>query len=454
MVTEAAETNYTTLGWAVGGQGTCPATPTGSVAGSTGVDNTAEVTVAANATTYVCFYNTQNTAQFLVRKDFSDDSTAAVTITLQCTSGTVVNDDTSASEADPANFTVNGASAGATCIATESATPGYIQDQGACSGVSLSAGECTITNTLRSGQFLVLKDFQPNDAAGVATISFTCASGAITVVDATASDSDSAEFTLAGHAGDPLCDATEAAIAGYSSDDSDCQDVPFSAGSCTIINTLDTGDLTVTKTTLRNGVNEPSQNGLWFFRVQSADCGIDVTGYTVQGPVVGTVVFADLPTCDDYVVTENVNSKFGANPPWSPVGPTQRAVTVPKNGNVTAGFVNARNDGTQQENTPTPTSTATAAPTSTPTPTATASPTRTPTTPGNAPTNRATATATPTNTPPIDIVGGVATPGAPSAGAGRAAGGGPGALNLGLALAGVLALAAGAMLLGTARRHS
>ncbi|MGI8926158.1 MAG: hypothetical protein ACR2HN_05855, partial [Tepidiformaceae bacterium] len=204
------------------------------------------------------------------------------------------------------------------------------------------------------------------------------------------------------------------------------------------------GSITVTKTTLRNGVNEPSQNGLWFFRVQSADCGIDVTGNTVQGPVVGTVVFANLPTCDDYVVTENVNSKIGASPPWSPVGPTQRTVTVTTNGNVTAGFVNARNDAT-----PTPTPTPTATPTNTPTATPTNTPTRTPTTPGNTPTNTATATATNT---PIIIVGGAATPGAPAAGGGFISTGG-GSLNLGVVLLGLLAIAAGTMMLGTARRR-
>ncbi|MGI8925630.1 MAG: hypothetical protein ACR2HN_03155 [Tepidiformaceae bacterium] len=79
LVTEAAETNYTTLGWAVGGQGTCPATPTGSVAGSTGVDNTAEVSVASNATTYVCFYNSLQGGSIVVQKvvtNVANDATA------------------------------------------------------------------------------------------------------------------------------------------------------------------------------------------------------------------------------------------------------------------------------------------------------------------------------------------------------------------------------------------
>ena len=67
--------------------------------------------------------NTLNTAQFVVQKDFSDNNSADVTVGLICTSGNVANDDTSASETDPANFTVTGFIVGATCTATESPVP-------------------------------------------------------------------------------------------------------------------------------------------------------------------------------------------------------------------------------------------------------------------------------------------------------------------------------------------
>jgi hypothetical protein len=92
--------------------------------------------------------NTLPTAQFVVNKDFVPDSGAEVVVSLSCTSGSVVNDDTSASEADPANFTVKGFSPGTTCTATEAVPAGYTPDESDCLSVDLvSDGVCTITNT-------------------------------------------------------------------------------------------------------------------------------------------------------------------------------------------------------------------------------------------------------------------------------------------------------------------
>lgn len=82
-----------------------------------------------------------------VNKDFIPNSTAAVSVALTCTSGTVTTTPLNASEATPAVFTVTGASLGTTCTATETVPTGYTADQTACASVALG-GSCTITNTL------------------------------------------------------------------------------------------------------------------------------------------------------------------------------------------------------------------------------------------------------------------------------------------------------------------
>ena len=114
-----------------------------------------------------------------VKKDFSDDNTASVTVALVCTSGTVVNDDTTASEADPANFTVNGFTVGATCTATETVPAGYTANQTACAGVAITPGgtpSCTIVNTLNAAKPAVGRGnawhLRNSNTAGPADISF------------------------------------------------------------------------------------------------------------------------------------------------------------------------------------------------------------------------------------------------------------------------------------------
>ncbi|HXG36466.1 MAG TPA: hypothetical protein VNL15_05825, partial [Dehalococcoidia bacterium] len=89
-----------------------------------------------------------NSLTFLVFKDFVPDNPASVNITLVCTSGTVSNDDPTASESDPANFTVTGFAPGTTCTATEQVPDGYIADQSGCVNVPLTTGSCTIINRL------------------------------------------------------------------------------------------------------------------------------------------------------------------------------------------------------------------------------------------------------------------------------------------------------------------
>ena len=86
-------------------------------------------------------------------KDFSDNNTASVSISLSCSSGTVTNNpQTGVVKAAPAVFNITGASAGATCTATEPSVPaGYTRNQTDCQNGDPLNGSCTIVNTLNSG---------------------------------------------------------------------------------------------------------------------------------------------------------------------------------------------------------------------------------------------------------------------------------------------------------------
>jgi hypothetical protein len=85
-----------------------------------------------------------------VNKDFIPNSGVPVSMSLTCTSGTVAVTPLNAAEGAPAVFTVNGATAGTTCTATEVVPFGYTANQLACVGVALG-GSCTVTNTLSDG---------------------------------------------------------------------------------------------------------------------------------------------------------------------------------------------------------------------------------------------------------------------------------------------------------------
>ncbi|MDO8614791.1 MAG: hypothetical protein Q7T33_03520, partial [Dehalococcoidia bacterium] len=200
---------------------------------------------AALSVGHCTIFNNLNTAQFLVRKDFSDNSTASVTVSLSCASGNASPPSASASEGTPAAFTVTGFTGNPLCTGTESPVPaGYISI-GNCSA-NLTTGTCTIVNTLRTGDFQVLKDFQPDSAASV-SVSLSCGGGGnVSPGSGNASESTPATFTVSGHTGDPTCTATEASVpGGYSS--SDTCSAALSVGHCTIVNILNTDEFTVNK---------------------------------------------------------------------------------------------------------------------------------------------------------------------------------------------------------------
>ena len=192
------------------------------------------------------------TDSFTVYKDFSDDNSAAVSISLSCSSGTVTNSPQNASEASPAVFNIEGAAPGASCTASENAVPsGYTADESDCQNGDPLGGNCTIVNTLdlQNGSFTVYKDFSDDSTAAV-SISLSCSSGTVTNSPQNASEASPAVFNIEGAAPGASCTASENAVpSGYTADESDCQNGDPLGGNCTIVNTLDlqNGSFTVYK---------------------------------------------------------------------------------------------------------------------------------------------------------------------------------------------------------------
>jgi hypothetical protein len=94
----------------------------------------------------------EHNSSFTVYKDYSDNNTDSVSVTLSCSSGTVTNSPQWASEAAPAVFTIEGAASNATCTATEtSVATGYTKDESDCQNRAIN-GSCTLINILDANQ--------------------------------------------------------------------------------------------------------------------------------------------------------------------------------------------------------------------------------------------------------------------------------------------------------------
>ncbi len=194
--------------------------------------------------------NTLNTTTITVDKDFSDDGSGEVTIQLTCDSGVVTEDDNTATESDDAQFTVDGFTPGDECDASEGSAPtGYTKDESDCQDLVLGTDTgCEIENTLNTTTITVDKDFSDN-SSGEVTITLTCDSGDVTEDDNTATESDDAQFTVDGFTPGDECDATEGSEpAGYTKDESDCQDLVLGTDtSCKIVNALNVTNVNVAK---------------------------------------------------------------------------------------------------------------------------------------------------------------------------------------------------------------
>ncbi len=226
---------------------TCTATETVSGGYTANQSNCVNVLLGGSCT----ITNTLSSNTITVNKDFTPNSITTVPVVLTCTSGTVTATPLNASEAIPAVFTVNGASPGATCTATETVPAGYTANQSNCVNVALG-GTCTITNTLNNNTIVVNKDFSPNSVATV-PVALTCTSGTVTTTPLNAAEGAPAVFTVTGASPGATCTATETVPAGYTGNQLDCVDVAL-GGSCEITNTLNSNTIVVQKDFSPNSV--------------------------------------------------------------------------------------------------------------------------------------------------------------------------------------------------------
>jgi hypothetical protein len=135
------------------------------------------IDLAAGETVTCTFENIYNpvfgVASFQVFKDFDDDSPDDVSISLVCTPGAVFSiDDPTASESDPADFTVV-SEPGTTCTASEALPFGYVADESGCQNVLLTAGSCTIVNTSTQAAVGGIVDLTVSDGPDASGASLT-----------------------------------------------------------------------------------------------------------------------------------------------------------------------------------------------------------------------------------------------------------------------------------------
>ncbi|MDT8320100.1 MAG: ice-binding family protein [Xanthomonadales bacterium] len=163
--------------------------------------------------------NTLNSDTIVVEKDFSPNSTAAVSVALTCTSGTVEDTPLLAAEGAPAVFTVTEADEVTTCTATETVPDGYTVNQADCENVPLG-GSCEIINILENpsdrASFRVIKDFTDGNPMDV-EVTLSCSTGLPLTQSANINESNEVEFIVTTfEEGELNCDIVEVLPSGYS----------------------------------------------------------------------------------------------------------------------------------------------------------------------------------------------------------------------------------------------
>jgi hypothetical protein len=169
------------------GEAADPSTPIGTPIGDGETTIGQSVTLAAGEVVSCVFVNTQITS-FTVTKDFTDDSTGPVDITLTCSDGTITTNPLPATDSEPAVFEITGAEdpGAVTCTAVESGLPGgYTPDNSDCQdGDALGTG-CTILNTpveappSGAAYFRVEKEFMDGNDITPASFRIDCNTGLI-----------------------------------------------------------------------------------------------------------------------------------------------------------------------------------------------------------------------------------------------------------------------------------
>ena len=93
------------------------------------------------------------------------------------------------------------------------------------------------------------KDFTDDNTTDYVTVSLNCGDASVTTVDATATESDDAEFRVEDFDSEDVCSASEGdAPSGYTKDETDCEILdPETDTTCTIVNDLNEATIEVSK---------------------------------------------------------------------------------------------------------------------------------------------------------------------------------------------------------------
>jgi len=199
-------------------------------------------------------------ARFLVSKNFDDDNTAEVEVTLSCNTGLPLEQTTTIAEGDPVNFVIGDFEQGTlNCVVTEVVPGGYTAsyDDGTvsdvnCSWEALQGGQyfCAITNSLDQVEIEVTKvwiDENPQFAAqNVADATWSCSNVAFGqnngLLQFFGNPGEDSFFVFPDWDTGTTCSITEVQLneSGVEVDDSDCDGLvvlPGVGASCTIFNT-------------------------------------------------------------------------------------------------------------------------------------------------------------------------------------------------------------------------
>ena len=189
--------------------------------------------------------NVPNSAQLTVEKAYAPNTppiVGGVTVSVSCTSGTASPPSGQSQPGTPFVTTVTKFNTtGATCTATET-VPGDYSETDNCASIPMSNGvnkTCTITNS-KTVPFQVFKHTTPASSAAF-NIYLTCGSAQVVTIDATATNLDPADFEVSGFTGATTCTAHEQVPPNWVSNESACQNVLLTAGSCMITNTFAEG---------------------------------------------------------------------------------------------------------------------------------------------------------------------------------------------------------------------
>ena len=170
------------------------------------------------------FFNQQDPATITVDKEYVESNGGPVTVTFNCSSGTLDPPTAQAEPGSPAVFTLNDfAWDGATCDGEESnLNPGFYQVDSTCDGLELLPGgeaACAFTNARNRATYSVRKEFDDDNPMDV-EISISCNTGlpiqqSTTITDYSTTGYEVSFIVNSFLDGELDCDITEVVPPGY-----------------------------------------------------------------------------------------------------------------------------------------------------------------------------------------------------------------------------------------------